>query len=236
MSNRRDFLKTAGAAAGGAILTGALPNLARAAGELATESTAAPLTILVLGGTGYIGPHLVKYAVSRGHKVTTFTRGRRNPELPDSVERLTGDRETGKLESLAGRKWDVVIDDSALNPDWVKQSTELLKGNVGRYLFTSSTGVYYPYLKRPVDETTPVLTEFPDPKDGSADFGTKKARCERQVMEVFGDRGVVVRPTYIVGPGDTSNRFPYWPQRLAKGGFGVRIFALRFKSRTEAFK
>jgi 2'-hydroxyisoflavone reductase len=173
--------------------------------------------MLILGGTGYIGPHLVKHAIARGHEVTIFTRGRRDPELPESVIRLQGDRD-GKLQALEGKKWDVVIDDSATNPDWVRQSTELLKGNVGRYLFTSSTGVFYPYLKRGADETTPVVTELTDPKDLSLDFGTKKANCEKQVMSVFGDKGVVVRPTYIVGPGDTSNRFPYWPQRLARGG------------------
>jgi 2'-hydroxyisoflavone reductase len=111
-----------------------------------------------------------------------------------------------------------VIDDSATNPDWVRQSTALLKDAVGRYLFTSSTGVYYPYLKRPVDETTPVRLEFTDPNDGSESYGVRKAQCERQVLQTFGDRGAVVRPTYIVGPGDTTDRFPYWPVRLARGG------------------
>src|SRR6185295_7907343 len=98
---------------------GGLPNLARAAESLVTPRAApAPLNILVLGGTGYIGPHLVKYAVSRGHTVTTFTRGNRNPELPESVIRLQGDR-NGKLDSLKGKKWDCVVDDSATNADWV---------------------------------------------------------------------------------------------------------------------
>jgi nucleoside-diphosphate-sugar epimerase len=216
MSTRRDFLKST-AAAGGVVLTSGVPALARAASTLATPHASAPLSILVLGGTGFIGPHLVNHAVARGHKVTIFTRGLRSADIPESVVRLVGDRD-GKLGALEGKKWDAVIDDSATNPSWVKQSTELLRGNVGRYLFTSSTGVYYPYLKRLVDETMPVLTELSDPKDGSMDFGTKKANCEKQVMTVFGDRGVVVRPTYIVGPGDTTNRFPYWPQRLVKGG------------------
>jgi 2'-hydroxyisoflavone reductase len=89
---------------------------------------------------------------------------------------------------------------------------------VGRYLFTSSTGVFYPYLTRGIDENGPIKLEAEDPKDGSATFGVAKARCEREVMNAFGDRGVVVRPTYIVGAGDTTDRFPYWPQRLAKGG------------------
>ena len=213
MTDRRQFLKTAIETA---VAVGLTPSLARSALS-AEPSVRAPLNVLVLGGTGFIGPHLVRHAVARGHRVTIFTRGRRNPELPESVVRLQGDR-NGQLDSLNGKTWDAVIDDSATNPDWVRQSTELLRGNVGSYLFTSSTGVYYPYLKRPVDETMPVATELKDPNDGSAKFGTDKAKCEQQVMTVFGDKGVVVRPTYIVGPGDTTNRFPYWPQRLAKGG------------------
>ena len=211
MTSRRDFLKTT-AVTGGVLLTGGLPAIARAA-----SPQPAPLKILILGGTGFIGPHLVKHAVARGHTVTIFTRGRRDADIPEAVIRLTGDR-NGQLGALEGKKWDVVIDDSATNPDWVRQSIEVLKGNVGRYLFTSSTGVFYPYLKRPVDESMPVLTEATDPKDGSMAFGVSKAKCEKQVLDAFGDRGVVVRPTYIVGPGDTTNRFPYWPQRLAKGG------------------
>jgi 2'-hydroxyisoflavone reductase len=137
--------------------------------------------------------------------------------LPASVERLQGDR-NGQLGALEGKTWDAVIDDSANNPDWVRQSTELLKGSAGAYLFTSSTGVFYPYLKRGVDESTPVLSDAADPKDGSATFGVAKAQGERYVQDRFGDRGLVVRPTYIVGPGDTSDRFPYWPVRLARGG------------------
>lgn len=216
MPNRRDFLRTT-AAAGGALLVGGVPRLAQAMQAPLTSRATAPLDLLILGGTGYIGPHLVRHAHARGHRVTIFTRGQRDADLPAGVTRLVGDR-NGKLGALEGRKWDAVIDDSATNPEWVRQSTALLAPNVGRYLFTSSTGVYYPYRTRSVDETTPVLTELTDPNDGSMKFGTDKARCEKIVMDTFGDRGVVVRPTYIVGPGDTSNRFPYWPQRLARGG------------------
>lgn len=122
MKNRRDFLKTAGAA-GGVLMTAGLPELVRA-------DAPAPMRILILGGTGYIGPHLVWHAVARGHHVTTFTRGRQNPKLPDSVERLIGDR-NGQLQALEGKTWDVVVDDSATNPDWVQLSTELLKGKSG---------------------------------------------------------------------------------------------------------
>ena len=126
--------------------------------------------LLVLGGTGFIGPHLVRHAVARGHRVTIFTRGRREAELPAGVTRLIGDRD-GKLGALEGRRFDAVIDDSATRPAWVQMSTQLLKGSVGRYLFTSSTGVYYPYLTEGVDESTPVRMEVTDPEDGSEAYG-----------------------------------------------------------------
>lgn len=212
MTTRREFLATT---AGSALLGG----LSSACARAISSATPLPrkLNLLVLGGTGFIGPHLVRYAVSRGHTVTIFTRGRKDTELPASVERLIGDR-NGQLGALVGRKWDAVVDDSATNPDWVRQSTELLKGNVGDYLFTSSTGVYYPYLTRGIDESRPVSYEVTDSRDGSETFGVSKAKCERLVQEAFADRAFISRPTYIVGPGDTTDRFPYWPVRLARGG------------------
>ena len=215
MTTRRQFLK---AAASGVMVGG----LDASFGENRAKGDRAPgnvgkLDLLVLGGTGFIGPHLVRHAVARGHRVTIFTRGRRDADLPAEVVRLKGDR-NGDLKSLEGKTWDAVVDDSATNPDWVRLSTALLKGNVGRYLFTSSTGVYYPYLARRLDESHAVRMEVDDPKDESLKYGVAKAQCERQVQAVFGDHGVVVRPTYIVGPGDTTDRFPYWPQRLARGG------------------
>ena len=214
MPSRRDFLKTS-AAVGGSVLVGAAAPGLLAAGT--PERARAPMRVLILGGTGFIGPHLVKHAVARGHKVSIFTRGRRDDAtLPAEIERLVGDR-NGQLGALEGKKWDAVIDDSATNPDWVRQSAALLDGNVGQYLFTSSTGVYYPYLKKGLDESTPPLLDG-DQKDGSVAYGTAKARCEKIVLDTFGKGGIVVRPSYIVGPGDTSDRFPYWPVRLARGG------------------
>jgi len=214
MPSRRDFLKTS-AALGGSVLVGTTaPGFLAAA---APERALAPMGLLILGGTGFIGPHLVRHAVARGHKVSIFTRGRSDDSmLPADVERLVGDR-NGQLGALQGKKWDAVFDDSATNPDWVRQSAALLKGNVGQYLFTSSTGVYYPYLKKGLDESTPPLLEG-DAKDGSAAFGTAKAQCEKIVLDTFGEGGIVVRPSYIAGPGDTTDRFPYWPVRLARGG------------------
>jgi 2'-hydroxyisoflavone reductase len=223
MTTRRDFLRTS-AAAGGALLAAGSPSLARAAEQFARDARdriPAPMNILILGGTGFIGPHIVRRAVSRGHKVTIFTRGRKDGNLPEGVERLIGDRmindtiPQGNLKSLEGRKWDAVIDDPASDPRWVKQSSELLKAS-GSYTFVSSTGVFLPYLTANNDENAPVVLE---PAPGKqADYGIQKAQSEVQVMNVFGDRGIVVRPGYICGPGDVSDRFSYWPQRLAQGG------------------
>ena len=213
MKSRREFIRAGVTLAGGAAATHVWPADAFAQ----PQARGASKKILVLGGTGFIGPHLVRRAVARGHAVTIFTRGRRTADLPASVTRLVGDR-NGQLDALKGGTWDAVIDDSATNPDWVRQSTELLRDAVGQYLFTSSTGVYYPYLKRGLDEQDVPHVELSDPKDGSEKFGTDKAQCERHVQRVFGERGGVVRPTYIVGPGDTTDRFPYWPVRLSRGG------------------
>lgn len=186
----------------------------------AATNRVAPMNILIFGGTGFIGPHLVRSAVARGHKVTIFSRGRRDADIPASVQRLVGDRTVNDstksdLKALVGKRFDAVIDDPASDPRWVQESATLLKDS-GSYLFVSSTGVYLPYRTENADETAPTpLT----PEDGKPPaYGNNKARCEKIVMETFGDHGQVVRPAYIIGPGDTSDRFAWWPQRLAKGG------------------
>lgn len=202
--------------AAGAIVLGRR-TIAETAAKLLIRPTVGSLDMLVLGGTGFIGPHLVRNAVARGHRVTIFTRGRHQAELPNGIARLFGDR-NGQLGALEGKRWDVVVDDSATNPDWVRLSARLLENAAGRYLYTSSTGVYYPYRQRGIDESVIPHLELADPKDESEKFGVAKARCEREVQQAFGDRALIVRPTYIVGPGDTTDRFPYWPQRLARGG------------------
>lgn len=219
MTTRRDFLKQ-GAAAGGLMFVAGSRTLAEAA-ITARDRQVAPMNILIFGGTGFIGPHLVREAISRGHTVTIFSRGRRDGGLPASVERLVGDRmindtiPQGNLTALNGRRFDAVIDDPATDPRWVRQSATMLRDS-GSYMFVSSTGVFLPYLTSNNDENAPVLLA---PPDGSApQYGHQKAQCEAIVKEIFGDRGTVVRPGYIVGPGDTTDRFSYWPQRFARGG------------------
>jgi 2'-hydroxyisoflavone reductase len=218
--SRRDFVRL-GVGAAGAMA--GLPSLAAAARTGASPDdrwapgTPSPMELLVLGGTGFIGPHIVRHAMARGHRVSIFTRGRRDADLPPGVIRLVGDRD-GQLEALRGKRWDAVIDDSAIDPNWVRQSAALLKNAVGRYLFTSSTGVYYPYLTRGAHEALPVRVEITDEKDTAEAYGVSKAQCERIVQEQFGGRALIMRPNYIVGPGDTTDRFPYWPVRMARGG------------------
>lgn len=215
MFTRRDFLKTSAIAGGVAVAGRGV--LAQPGAPL--TQPAAPMSILILGGTGFIGPHLVRQAVSRGHKVSIFTRGRRDADLPSGIERLVGDRmindtiPQGNLKALEGRRWDFVFDDSATDPRWVRQSASLLRES-GGYMFVSSTGVFYPYLTPNNDENAPVVMTPAD----STEYGIRKALSEQVVRDVFGNRGFVVRPGYIVGPGDTTDRFSYWPQRFGRGG------------------
>lgn len=176
------------------------------------------LSILILGGTGFIGPHHVEYAMKRGHKVTLFNRGKTNPGLFPAAEKLEGDRD-GKLDALKGRKWDAVIDNSGYVPRHVRDSAALLKGNVKRYLFVSTLSVFADFSKKGMDENAPLA---PLPEAGSEDvrkyYGPLKALCEQEVKTAFGGGATIVRPGLIVGPGDTTDRFTYWPVRIARGG------------------
>jgi len=218
-TSRRAFLRTA-AATGGALRLGSLPGAARLEIPGSRRERRAPkrLDVLVLGGTGFIGPHQVEYAMKRGHTVTLFNRGKTHPGLFPNAEKLQGDRD-GKLDALKGRKWDVVLDNSGFVPRHVRDSAQLLKDNVGRYLFISTLGVLADFSRPNLDETAP-LASLPEP--GSEDtrkyYGPLKVLCEQEVQRAFGDRATIVRPGLIVGPGDTTDRFTYWPVRIDRGG------------------
>lgn len=183
------------------------------------------LNILILGGTSFLGPHQIAYALQRGHKISTFTRGKTKPSIQksvfDQVEQLIGDR-ANNLEALKGRKWDAVIDNSGNKEEWTRMSADLLKDNVGVYLYTSSTGVYYPYLGEGMTEDSTRVMEVPpninEIQAMEYGFGVMKARSEEAVKNAFGDRTIIVRPTYMMGPGDKTDRFTYWPVRLQMGG------------------
>lgn len=205
--SRREFVQTATVAVGG---------LGLAAAGCAAPS---PLRILILGGTNFIGPHQVRAAVERGHQVTLFNRGITNPDLFPELETLIGDR-NGDLDALRGREWDVVIDNPANIPRWVRLSAEALRGSVGKYVFVSSTGVYVPYLTTDIHEDAKVDT-IDDPETEVVDgrtFGALKALAEEEARKIFPDSHLVVRPTYIIGPGDPTDRYTYWPVRMARGG------------------
>ncbi|MEN3342113.1 MAG: hypothetical protein V7644_1517 [Actinomycetota bacterium] len=175
------------------------------------------MRLLVLGGTKFLGRHAVDAALAAGHEVTIFNRGQTRPDAFPQVERLRGDRD-GSLGALASREWDGVVDTSGYVPRVVRQSSELLRGAVGRYVFVSSISVYAD-LSRPVDESTRVAAlEDPASERVEADYGALKAACERVVTGVYGERGTSVRAGLIVGPYDPTDRFTYWPRRLAAGG------------------
>lgn len=181
-----------------------------------------PISILFLGGTGFIGPHQVEYAIKRGHKVTLFNRGKSNPNLFPEAEKLEGDRD-GKLDALKGRKWDACIDNSGYVPRHVRLSSQLLKDSVGHYLFVSTVGTYKAWdgswPAGGTGEDSP-LAPLPEPKSEEVGkyYGPLKVLCEKEVQSAFGKRSVIVRPGLIVGPGDPTDRFTYWPVRIDKGG------------------
>ena len=179
------------------------------------------MKILVLGGTGYIGPHLVNHALERGHEVTLFNRGRTRPGLFPKAEQLIGDRNApGGHDVLKGRQWDVVYDLPATNPQWVLGATAVLKGNAKQYVYVSSTAAYKDFSRSFPDETHPAQDPAPleGPDAANAPYGNKKVRCEQIVQAAFGSGATIVRPGLIVGPGDLTDRFTYWPVRIEKGG------------------
>ena len=175
--------------------------------------------VLILGGTGFIGPHFVKALMDGGHLVTLFNRGKRDPEAHPGVEQLLGDRD-GKLEALAGRPWDAVIDNSGYVPRVVRQSAELLKRQVKQYLFISSIAAYADFAKPGIDENyrRGKLDDTTIEQVSGKTYGPLKALCEDVVNEVYGKNATIIRPTYIAGPGDYTDRFTYWPVRVARGG------------------
>ena len=216
MTTRRDFIQMA-AVSGGLVAMTRNP----APQGTPASSTAPPLRILILGGTSFIGPHQVRYALERGHSVTLFNRGRTNGHLFPEVEKLVGDR-NDNLEALKGREWDVVIDNSASRPRWVREAAQLLAGHVDQYLFVSTISVYADNSIVNMDEDGPLLTlENPTPEaleDARANYGPLKALCEAEAERAFPNRTTVVRPGLIVGPGDGTDRFTYWPVRIDRGG------------------
>ena len=181
----------------------------------------APLRILILGGTGFIGPHIVHAALQRGHQVAMLNRGQRTPSEHAAefarVEAIRGDRsQPNGYDNLAGRKWDAVIDTAQQVP-WTRAAVQALKGSAARYMYVSSTGVFSPYRTVDIPEDGPIRLQDEPPRDPPT-YGVMKAQSENEVRAGFGENAVIVRPNYIVGPGDPTDRFTYWPVRIARGG------------------
>ncbi|WP_189048300.1 NAD-dependent epimerase/dehydratase family protein [Aliidongia dinghuensis] len=176
--------------------------------------------LLILGGTQFLGRHLVEAALARHHHVTLFTRGKTNPTLFPQIEHLVGDR-AGDLRALTGRRWDAVIDTSGYVPRLVRHAALTLEGSVGHYTFVSSISVYSAPLPHGLDEAHPIATRLDDPSTEEirpATYGPLKARAETAVDAILPGRTLIIRPGLIVGPHDPSDRFSYWPWRLAHGG------------------
>ena len=176
------------------------------------------MRLLVLGGTLFLGRHIVDAALARGHDVTTFNRGRTNPDLFPEVEKLHGDRESD-LSALAGRTWDAAIDVHGRMPSVVRPVAEALAANVDHFTFVSTISAYGDVFPVGLDETLPTA-EFAEGLDERdlANYGPCKAECERIVLRAFDGRAFVPRPGLIVGPHDPTDRFTYWPRRVAAGG------------------
>lgn len=233
---RLDFIRTTGMIGAGLVLGGAsacstgeegADTMAQSAGSDPAASPA-PKRLLILGGTGFIGPHMVEYALSRGHEVSTFTRGRSDTDLPPEVEQLVGDRNDDH-SALEGRSWDVVLDNNTQDYRWVQTSTGLLADAAEHYVFVSSISVYATQgVGGGPDQVlmTPIVDEdfarIPRPEGWSegddAPYGLMKTLGEDIVHAAFPGRATIVRPGLIVGPGDPTDRFTYWPVRLDEGG------------------
>jgi 2'-hydroxyisoflavone reductase len=188
------------------------------------------LSILILGGSGFIGRQQLGYALSRGHRVTIFNRGRQLGALPESVECLIGDRETGDYAALAGRSFDARIDNACSLPHWVRDAADVLAGKIAHYVFISTVSVYAESAVMGADETAArerlidhvgadaMRIRRADLLATPSLYGALKARCEDEVHARYPGAACVIRPGLIVGPGDATERFTYWPVRIAQGG------------------
>lgn len=233
-TTRRRFLQVSAAASGSIALSGLGSGAGAAAagpvtavsGVMRSARGPAPrrIRLLILGGTGFIGPWQVRYALERGHDVTIFNRGRTAPGMFEGVEELIGDRATGELDALRGRQWDAVIDNSASRadaPGWVRDAAGLLEGATEQYLFISTRSVYRDLSRVPATVDAPLYTPETTPGWSAGEpypYGLAKALAEQELGRAFGDRATIVRPGLVVGPGDDTDRFTYWPVRIEQGG------------------
>ncbi len=219
MTSRRDFLSLA---AGAGLALTSLSTSSRALARL-TPTPPSKKKILFLGGTGFLGPVTVEAALARGHEVTLFNRGKTNPHLFPDLEKLVGDRKTSDLAALKDRKWDAVIDTSAYYPRVVTEALAALHNNINHYVLITTVSVYAGYSKINMNEDDPLATlpEGTDPateKVGGETYGPLKALCEHAANAALPNRVANIRPGLIVGRGDPTDRYTYWPVRVARAG------------------
>ncbi|MDE0358692.1 MAG: NAD-dependent epimerase/dehydratase family protein [Gammaproteobacteria bacterium] len=220
-TNRRDFLRMSALAGGGLSLGLAYPASLNGHGLEAVRLPRRASRILLLGGTGFIGPWQVNRILSQGHELTLFNRGRSQPRMFQDrfagLENLIGDRD-GDLSSLEGnRTWDVVIDNSGYTPDQVRATVRLLVDRTDQYLFISTQAAYMSRVEIGIDEDAPV-GQADLPMEEWEGYGPMKALAEQELQAAFGDRCTIVRPGLVAGPGDRSDRFTYWCARMDRGG------------------
>ncbi len=219
MTTRRKFILSSTAASVATML--GMPTLSFA--DDVIEKADKPLRILFLGGTGFLGPHTVKHAIARGHQVTLFNRDRSKENLFPELESIIGNRDPkigDGLSGLKGKRWDCVIDTSGYIPRIVEASSKLLADYSDQYLFISSISVYADFKTAGQDETAEVgtLEDINVEKIDGKTYGPLKAYCEKAAENNFKNRTTIIRPGLIVGPRDRTDRFTYWPVRIAKGG------------------
>ena len=169
------------------------------------------MNVLVLGGTRFLGRHIADALVAREHRVTLFNRGISDPEPRENIAQVRGDRERD-LALLQASRWDAVVDTSCYKPETARRSADFFAERTDRYLFISTISVYALAADAVITEDTPLALE------PAEEYGPAKARCEAIVRSAFGDRATIVRPGLIVGPFDPTDRFTYWPVRIAQGG------------------
>ena len=219
-TTRRDFLAQAGLAAGA---------LAVAPAAFGAPRTNKKLKLLILGGTGFLGPHVVWDALEHGHEITLFNRGQTNPELFSELETLTGDRYSDyaslEAEIARGRKWDGVIDTLAYVPKVVEDAINVLKPGIDHYVVVSTVSVYasndVPGMTEDAELATvsdDVAAGIPTHREVGMHYGAMKARCEAAADRLMPGQVANVRPGLICGARDTTGRFSYWPIRASEGG------------------
>jgi 2'-hydroxyisoflavone reductase len=227
MSTRRTFVKWSAALSGALGLAplspfslGATPVVSKKRRDVGRAPE--PLSVLILGGTGFTGPEQVEYAIARGHRVTLFNRNKTRPDFFKGrvAEELVGDL-NNDTSALEGKKFDVVIDNPTTLPIWVRNAAKYLAGNTKHYMFISTTSVYSDQSQIGIDESSPT-TPMPAGLDpytlDPSNYGALKTRAEQEVQTHYPGINTVIRPCLIVGPLDRTDRFTYWPARIDKGG------------------